>query len=200
MQVGPFIKQEPCNAGCSSKTVVAPEYINISDSEEQGGDISDSEEEGMGAEGNTQPGASEHKWSLLQEVPTSEDLPQQAAERQQQQQQLLQQQQQQQQQKKQQQNQQQDQHLRECKPLPEMNSSLDVSSRLETVSDIMIIIFEWLQPSEQAEGDIINALESWGDAELGKFVGMYAWLKRACLQNNAQRARELVQRRFNVAL
>ncbi|MEW5313318.1 MAG: hypothetical protein WDW38_004896 [Sanguina aurantia] len=91
-------------------------------------------------------------------------------------------------------------HVRTCKPLPDLNSSTDITARLATVSDIMITILEWLQPSDQAESEVIEALDSWGDAELGNFVGMYAWLKRACVQNNAQRARELVQRRFSVLL
>lgn len=89
-----------------------------------------------------------------------------------------------------------------CAPLPDFdtNTGMDIKKCLGWIFDIMVILFDWLQPSDQAEGKMIAAVHKWGNTELQAFVMQQQILKRACVRNNTESAKEILYHLSGVEL
>lgn len=87
-----------------------------------------------------------------------------------------------------------------CAALPDLKSSTNIKPCRRWVSDVMVTIFEWLQPSNEAEGEMIAELHGWGDEGLQRFVDEHPLLERACRRNNAPLAKQILHQLFGVEL
>lgn len=73
---------------------------------------------------------------------------------------------------------------------------MNVEERAERVTEIMIVVLDWLCLPKHQKAAVIAALDTWEHDQLAKFVAVYAWLKRACERNDKQLAMERVQSLF----
>lgn len=84
--------------------------------------------------------------------------------------------------------------------LPALETSECINARKRAVTEIMLVVCEWLQASDQVGVDIMIAMDPWGKDELGRFEGMYGWLTSAYAKGNKQSAKRFVELRFGVIM
>lgn len=83
-----------------------------------------------------------------------------------------------------------------CGSLPVLTLSMCAEDRLERVTNIMIIVLEWLQLPKHKASAVIEALDTWEDNHLEKFVAVYALLKRVCELSDQKLAKQRLEQLF----
>lgn len=85
-----------------------------------------------------------------------------------------------------------------CEPLPELDSDTRVEDRKGQVTGMMLIIFDWLQLSDEEAGKLMLEILVWGSEKLHRFVGDHELLRSACSQNNEVIARQELDNIFKL--